>query len=209
MRDPTTEEILNKCPEVIDIADIPLVAKGGRPVTGGGSRKRKWYSEEDRIKAATIYAVTGNSRRVEEITKIPSTTIRQWKMQPWWPQVIERIRQEADDELDSKFTKVIDSTIDQINDRLEKGDYIYNPRTGELVRKPMGGKEIAVVTSIMMDKRDLIRKSVKQDRTQATIVDRLEKLADEFKKFTGMKTIEGEASQVVAEDAVILEESAA
>ncbi len=125
MRQPTTDEILAACPEVIDKGDIRLNARNGRPKTGKAVANG-WHSEKDRIRAATVYAVTGNASRTSELTGIPSGTIRQWKTQEWWPQIIDRIRAEHDDELDVKFTAIVDRTIEQIQDRIEKGDYIYD-----------------------------------------------------------------------------------
>ena len=189
MRAPTVEEILAKCPDVIPMHTIPLKNPGGHPRTGGGSRKLKWRSETDRIRAATVYAVTGSAVKTQEITGIPSGTIRQWKTQPWWPQIIDRIRQEHDDELDVKFTGIINKTIEVINDRLEKGDYVYDLKAQQLIRKPMGGKETAVVSSIFMDKRSLIREKKKIHSEETAVMDRLKKLAQEFEGFVKAKDV--------------------
>lgn len=190
MRPPTTEEILAVCPETIEKSDIRLNKRNGRPKTGKANANG-WHSEKDRIRAATVYAVTGNASRTAELTGIPSGTIRQWKTQEWWPQVIDRIRQEHDDELDVKFTAIVDKTIEQINDRIENGDYHYDIKKGELVRKPMGGKELGVVTSIFVDKRELIRGKKKQQMDQQSIKDRLDQIAKALRLKEPI-TIEGE-----------------
>jgi hypothetical protein len=197
-RDLTSEQILAKCPEVINKAGIPtrriggatFHTKGNKRMTKGG---RPWYNEEMRIKAACVYAITGSAAKTGEILNIKPGTVRQWKMQPWWQQVIDRIRSEKDDELDVKFTGIIDKTVEQINDRLEKGDYIYDVRTGELNRKPMGGKEMAVVTSIFMDKRALLREKKHQHSEQSEVMDRLKKLAEEFSGFVKAKDVTKES----------------
>ena len=197
--DLTSEMIMAKCPETIDKSTIPTVNKGGylHQKEPKGLRRKyggKWFKEEVRIKAACVYAVTGNASRTSEITGVPSGTIRQWKLQPWWPQVIERIRSEHDDELDVKFTGIIDKTVEQINDRLESGDYIYDVKNGEFKRKPMGGKEIAVVTSIMMDKRNMLREKKQIRREETAVMDRLKKLAQEFEGFVKAKDVTAESS---------------
>lgn len=198
----TTEKILNACPE-----EIPSSAIDVDPSQDNNRKKEilkykqkgkkyKWWTEDDRIRAATVYAMTGNAQRVEEITGIPSTTVRQWKHTEWWPQVIDRIRRDGDDELDVKLTGLIDKTTKEINERLDKGDYIYNTKTGEIVRKPIGGKDLSVMTSIFVDKRSLLRQKPKMAGEQSSTNERLKKLAEEFSKFVNSKTITGEATPV-------------
>ena len=197
MRSPTTEEILSKVPETIEKQDIDIT-KRSNPRATGKANANGWRSEKDRIRAATVYAVTGSAARTEEITGIPSGTIRQWKTQEWWPQIIDRIHQEKDDELSVKFTDIVDKTIEQINDRIEKGDYLYDNKTGELVRKPMGGKELGIVTSIFVDKRELLRGKRKIQMDQQSIKDKLDQIAQAL-RIKKPVTIEGESIEVIDE----------
>jgi hypothetical protein len=204
MRNPTDEEIINKCPEVIDKSKVSTDKRHHRMVEknkrGGGNRKTKWHSEEDRIRVASVYAVTGSAKTTSEITGIPQGTIRQWKTQPWWPEIISRVRQEHDDEIDVKITKIIDKTLNQVQDRLENGD-MYVLRDGTMVNKPMGGKEIAVVASIMFDKRDMIRRKEKGHIAEQSTKQVLTELLNEFRRFTSQKTVEGEVLEREVEDA--------
>lgn len=186
MRNPTDQEIMAKCPEVIPAESIRLKNVGGRPKKHG-TDKHTWYSEDDRIRAAATYAMVGNAAEAARITGLPSDRIRRWKTEPWWHQVIERIRSEKDDELDVKFTKIIDKTVDIINDRLEKGDTVYDARNQTFVQKPVAAKETAVITSIFMDKRTLLRDKQSKHQESEAVMDRIKKLADEFDKLTRAK----------------------
>ncbi len=194
MRDLTTEEIMAAVPDVIDAKTISLDPKNTMRYSNRrrGSAKKKWWRANDRIRGATTYALVGNASEVERITGIPSGTIRQWKTQDWWPQIIERIRLEADDELDVKFTKVVDKAIDLVVDRIDKGDFIYDPNRGQMVRKPISARDGTTVVNAFLDKRQLLRQKKDARMEESTITDRLKKLADEFEKFTKMRTIEGE-----------------
>ena len=194
MRVPTTEEILVACPEIIKMNSIPLKNLGGHPRTGGGSRKVPYYNEQDRIKAASTYAVVGNANEVERITGIPSETVRYWRTQEWWDKVVERVQIEKDDEHDVKLTEIIDKILPQINDRVEKGDFIVD-KYGKMHRKPMGGKELGVSLSIVADKRDLLRRKQKTNvETQSTkeLLQNIANTVRDFVKNTQIKTIEGE-----------------
>lgn len=201
MRNPTTEEILEKTPEVIEKSEISLDKRNNVHKRTGRGNANGWRSEKDRIRAATVYAVTGNANQTSEITGIPAGTIRQWKTQEWWPQILERIRQEKDDELDVQFTKVVDKTIEQINDRLDKGDYLYDSKTGEMVRKPLGGKELGIMTSIFVDKRELLRGKKKLQMDQQSIKDKLDQIAQAL-RLKKPVTVEGDITDVEILDEV-------
>lgn len=194
MRPPTSEEILAKCPEVISSKAIRTKPHAGGDVRAGttfkGSRKKKWWSENDRIRAATTYAVTGNATLTAEICRIPLPTIRTWRQQDWWPQVIDRIRMEHDDELDVKLTGIIDKSLEVIDERMRNGDFVYDFKRGEVIRKPMNGKETAVITSIMLDKREMLRtRKKKVDSAEQAVAERLKNLANEFVKFVKAKDV--------------------
>lgn len=201
MRPLTSQEILDKCPEEIPAESIRLKkTPGPKPFKGGGiNRKAKWWSEDDRIKAATVYAMTGNASRVEEITGVPAGTIRQWKTQEWWPQIIDRIRYEKDDELDVKFTGIIDKAVDLVNDRLENGDIVLDVNTGKTYKRQIPGREAAGIVATFIDRRTALRDQVGRKADEAGILDRLKKLASEFEKFTKSKTIEGEVVRDIAD----------
>jgi len=198
MRSPTTDEIMAACPETIQKKDIPTVNKGGRPRKGSPNAKRKWFSEEDRIRVATVYAATGSAVKTSEITGIKAGTIRQWRMQEWWPQVIERIQSETDDELDVEFTKVVKKSLSEINERIDNGDWFFDQKEGKLERVPIKGKDLGVLVSIAMEKRDLIRRKGKNAIEQASTRELLQGIATEVRKFTESKThtIEGEIIDV-------------
>lgn len=210
MREPTTEEILSKCPDVIPASSVKISGKGRQPIrlykrTGGGRRKVRWFSEKDRIKVATVYAITGNSRRTSEITGVPDFTIRQWKRKEWWPEIIRRVQQEKDDELDVKFTKIIDSAVEQINDRILNGDYIYDNKKGELIRIPVKAKDAANVTATLIDKRTAIRNREVQRQTQESVNEKLVMIAEKFQEL--IRVTQGKKAKPDVVDAEVIEQS--
>jgi hypothetical protein len=152
-----------------------------------GQRYR--YSDKEKMEAACYYATTGNSRRTSEMTKIPEGTIRAWKTTEWWAEIQARIIKEQDEELGTKLTALVDKAVEQINDRLTDGDYVYNPKLDKLIRKPVNAKDIAIVTAISLDKRQLLR-GQPTSRTETVSQDqRLKRLSEEFKKFAQAKEV--------------------
>lgn len=82
------------------------------------------YSIDDRLRACMLYATEGNMKEVERRTLIPYETLKSWVKMEWWPVALQESRKRHQDKLDSKFTQVIHKTLDQIYDRVEKGDWI-------------------------------------------------------------------------------------
>lgn len=140
----------------------------------------EWWSDNKRIEVVTTYLALGKIPLVAVTTNVPEGTIRQWRTQPWWKEIELAIQTASDQELDTKLAKRIDKALDVIWDRLNNGDFLYDPKTGEFIRKPVNMKEVNKVMVDMMDKRLLIRKQPKEMQSQEAIADILKNLAKEF-----------------------------
>jgi hypothetical protein len=187
-------------PERIEVTKDILVNKGGKPTTiqqrrksepvrGKAQGNRTHYSDKEKMNAVCIFAISGNSRRVAELAKIPEATIRQWKTTEWWNEILTRIHVEEDEELDTKLTKLVNKAVDAVNDRLDDGDWIYNPKLDKLVRKPVSAKELAIVSAISIDKRQLLRGQPTSRVEKISQDERLLKLAEQFKQFSVAKEV--------------------
>lgn len=140
----------------------------------------EWWSEGKRIEVVTTWLALGKIPLVTHATGVPEGTVRQWRTQPWWRELEISIQTESDQELDTKLAKRIDKALDVIWDRLENGDFLYDPKTGEFIRKPVNMKDVNKVMVDMMDKRLLIRKQPKDMQSQEAVADILKNLAREF-----------------------------
>jgi hypothetical protein len=187
-------------PEEIKVTEAVLQKKRGRPttleqrrksqvVTGKVKGNRHFYTDKEKLNAVCVFAVAGNSRRVAEITKIPECTIRAWKATEWWNDVMSRIITEQDEELGGKLTSLVNKAVEQVNDRLDNGNYVYNPKLDKLVRKPVDAKELAIVTAISIDKRQLLRGQPTSRIATVSQDERLKGLAEQFKKFVVAKEV--------------------
>ena len=196
----TTDSVLENLPEKILVNNSLLKPKRGRPTTeqlrrksepvkGKVRGKRDHYTEKEKINAVCVFAVCGNSRRTAELTKIPEATIRTWKTTIWWNEVTARIYTEQDEELSGKLTKLVDKAVDQLNDRMENGDYIYNPKLNQIIRKPVNARDIAAVTVMAVDKRQLLRGKATSRTENVSVDERMKDLANQFKQFAMAKEV--------------------
>ena len=176
---------------------------GTQKRVAGAKDVRNTYTEEQKLSAVCAFAVCGNSRRVAETTGISEATIRSWKQTEWWYEANERILKEEDEELDTKLTSLLNKAVENINDRLENGDFIYDVKRAALVRRPMSGRDTAVVTAITLDKRQLLRGQPTSRVEKVSQDERLLRLAKQFKEFSSAK----EVTQVPEiQEAVLIEE---
>ena len=128
------------------------------------------YTDQQRREAVAHYLVTGNLQATANALNIPRRTLFDWKQQPYWEQISNEIRQETKDRALAHLDSIVDKAYTQVIDRIENGDDIVHQ--GEVVgRKRMAGKDLAVVGSIAVDKRQLLLNqptSIRADSTGMT-----------------------------------------
>ena len=151
------------------------------------------YPEKKRIEVAAAHAMGLSSTMISAATGVKAQTVRVWRMQDWFKDLVEEIRREDDNTVDAKLTNLVAKSLDVITDRLERGDFMYNQKTGEFVRKPLNAQTVNKIADTMFDKRNLLRgKPTSISGKQELITDRLAKLAIEFERFVNAREIKVE-----------------
>jgi len=138
------------------------------------------WNDGKKIDAVTSFLILGNMVLVSQTTGVPLPTLRVWKKEPWWADMVLQVQTESDQELDSKLAKRIEKALEIVNDRLDKGDFQYDPKTGSFVRRPVSVKDGWKVANEMIDKRWLLRKQPNEQVDQTAVGDILRNLAKEF-----------------------------
>lgn len=196
-----SEKLIDSLPETIVATKEHLKKKTGRPTTLESRRKSKpvvgkvrgkrtHFTDKEKLNAVCTYALTNNARRTAEITKIPEGTIRSWKTTDWWQEAMSRVHREEDESIATDLTNMVNKAVGHINDRLDNGDYIYDTKRGEIRRKPMGAKDLAIVTAIAIDKKQLLRGKATSRVENVSSDDILKKLGEEFRRFHNSTLIE-------------------
>src|SRR5690348_595323 len=138
------------------------------------------YPDNKKLEVVTTYLALGKVPMVEAVTGVPRATIRQWKLQPWWLEMVNQIQTESDQELDAKLSKIVERSLDAINERIENGEFILDSKTGTVKRVPVKLKDVHKVAVDLLDKRDLIRGKPEKQKQAEVQVDVLKKLANQF-----------------------------
>jgi hypothetical protein len=158
-----------------------------RPVDASG---RNW-SDSQKLECVTTYLSLGNLALTSRLLKIPEMTIRMWKQKDWWRELETELRQQETLELSVRLKKIIESTLATTEDRLANGDFIYDNRLGQMVRKPVSMRDAHKVTLDLMNRRDVLENRQPKDVSLEQIDDKLAKLAQKFEEIAnGRKPIE-------------------
>lgn len=190
--------------------EITLSKTRGASLVKTDHHKVGYYSDNKRIEVTTLYAALGHCGKVAELAKIPESTVRAWRKTAWFKELLDEIHEENDEKIDAKFTNLVEKSLDQLGDRIENGDYVLD-KFGELHRKPVGARDLALVTAINIDKRQLLRGKPTSRSESVTTEGRLANLAEQFVKLaknqkpvvlevTNIETVPNEDATHVAVD---------
>jgi hypothetical protein len=142
-----------------------------------------WWPERKKIEVCTAVMSTGSVPIAASMTGVPIETIRTWRKMPWYKEMEQTIKDEDNQELDSKFSKIIKKTLDVVEDRLENGNFQFDQRTGKIIRIPVGLRDTHRVMTDLVDKRKVIRNEPITTSANEGVNDRLVKLASQFAEF--------------------------
>ena len=156
------------------------------------------YTPEQKIGVVTSWVTGASLRDCGQHFNVPFATIRMWKYQAnWWPDLVDKVRKDHNEDLDTYMTGVMDSATQAVVDRIKYGDYKYDAKLGENVRVPMAGRDLAVVTAIYTEKRALLRgEATSISITKSDPLKDIENKLREFAKFSQARQLEGEYLQV-------------
>jgi hypothetical protein len=91
-------------------------------------------------------------------------------------------------QLSARLKNLVEASLVAVTDRLENGDFMYDQKTGQMIRKPVNIRDAHKVATDLMEKRTMLDKAVAPAQEQTQDVDRLEQLAEKFASFVLKKT---------------------
>lgn len=142
---------------------------------------QKRWSDRQKIECVTTYLLLGGNVILTSSTmKIPEQTIYYWKKSEWWNKLVNEIKQEERLTLSTKLKKVVDKSWDIVSDRLENGDFIYDQKKGELIRKPVSMRDAVKVANDSVMIREKLEMNDNFTVAADQIEDKLTKLAKAF-----------------------------
>ena len=150
------------------------------------------YSDKQKIKAVILYKMTGNVMAVASEMGIHHSTIRRWKREEWWQELSQEVREASRADLKGKLGSLMEKSIVQLQDRLDNGDWYYDQKKGQMLRRPLGAHVVNQVLKDSVDRQlllDKLQNDEKMIETKEKLVDRLTLLNKQFIKFANAKEI--------------------
>ena len=170
------------------------------------SAEGKWWSDSQKLETVKTWLLTGNLRLTANVVKIPEDTVRRWAKTTWWAAIVDDLHQEDQLLLSARLKKIVDKSFDVIEDRLDKGDFVYDQKTGQMRRKPVNMRDAHKVGVDLVDKREKLLAGHGPMASEEQVADKLLVLAQRFAELAGAKrlevnTIEGQVTDVEAKEA--------
>ena len=163
------------------------------------------WDQKKRTEAVTTFLATGNAALTGSLINVPVATVRSWQKQDWWKDVVAQIRSDGALELNAKLTKIVDKSIEAVNDRIENGDFLYDQKRGQLTRVPVKLKDLHRVATELIDKQQIIQdRENRPSTTEASLEDRLVKIAETFVRNIGKEPRMKEVGEIIEGDYVNL-----
>lgn len=159
-------------------------------------------TREQKVSAAVAYLMGNSLTRSAKIAGVTKPTIFDWKYRSsWWGDLLTHLKTYHDADLEARTTGVINKTLGEIEDRIEKGDEVVT-KDGDTVRKRVGARDMAIIFGTLYDKRQLMRSQPTSISESSTESDRLKRLREQFEDLAEKKVnaFEGQYTRVDTDD---------
>lgn len=144
-----------------------------------GNRGVQW-SDQQKLDLLKMYTLTGNLALSAAACKIPEDTARRWKAQNWWKERLADLKSQKDFEVSARLEKIVNSSLLIMEDRLDQGDFFFNPKSGRIERKPVSLQAAHKVAVDLMDRQDALERRALRGESQEVAVDKWIALAEKF-----------------------------
>jgi len=147
----------------------------------------KQWSDKQRLEAVQSWLVLGNLALTSRLLSIPEPTLRVWKASEWWRNAVDDIKVQDNLKMSARLKTIVDAGLSVVSDRLEHGDFIYDQKTGQMVRKAVAMKDAHKVATDLMDRQKILEKALEPTQVVEGNDDKLLKLAEKFAAFVTEK----------------------
>jgi hypothetical protein len=164
-------------------------------------QKRK----EEQLDFAKAYVMLdGNLTMAATTSGVPYGTARRWSKTASWLDMVETLKQGGAIAISPKMQSIIAKSLSIVEDRLEKGDFFYDPRTGKIERKPVNVRDAHAVFKDTFKMKQEIERGPEEAKKAQTIQETLEQLA---KNFEALAAKQKQKAPVVVTDVLFVEEA--
>ena len=155
------------------------------------------WPEAKKLDVIQSYILLGSLRKAAALNNVPEITAKVWKATQFWRDTEDEFRRGSKLQLAGKLTELVNKSLAVIADRLEGGDFIYQPRTGTFVRKQISAEHANKIATQLIDRTLAVEKAAKPEKqTDEGLDARLQKLREEMIRFSKAKTIDSKFEEI-------------
>lgn len=144
----------------------------------------KSWGDKQKLEAINTFVVLGgNISQTAIALQIPAETVRRWTKSAWWKELYDEVKQEDNIQLSHKLQNIVARSLALVEDRLEKGDFFYDQKTGKVVRKEVSLRDAHEVMKSSFQMKESIEKPQAPQLEESSVSDKLAALAKQFEQF--------------------------
>ena len=186
------------------LSDNPAAKKRSPKKRALSTGSNHSWSDKQKIEAVQSWLLLGNLALTSRVLAIPEITLRVWKTTEWWKNTVEDIKLQENMQMSARLKKIVDASLGAVEDRIVNGDFMFDQKSGEMVRKQVNLRDAHKVAVDLLDKRAMLDKAAAPQQEEKQDEDRLLKLAEKFAEFVTKKK---DPLIIDAEDIVVKEQS--
>lgn len=141
------------------------------------------------------YAAGMTMRQSAEEADVKLPTTKDWKKTDWFEEALNIARDVAISKTDGKMSHLLETSLNALQSRLDRGDP-YIAKDGTVKYKPVTAHHAAQITSIIFDKRALLRNqptTIKGEKEIST-EERLSNLGKRFEEMGKLKLVKDDGN---------------
>lgn len=136
-----------------------------------------------RMEVVARFMLLGNMRLVSEQMNISYNTLMAWKNSDWWPEMVDQLKRQKQSKTNENITRLIEQSLEVMQDRLDHGDFVFDQKTGQVVRKPVNVRDATQIATNLLQRQQVQEEfEQKLSSKSATVQETLAMIAQELKK---------------------------
>lgn len=149
-------------------------------------KKQARFSDSIKYELVQAYVMFGeNGTLACNTVGVSYRTFMLWKKTKWWNDLLDQVKSQENIQVSARLKRNINSALAIVEDRLENGDFFYNPIKGTVDRKPVSIRDAHAVFKDSHEIKNNMEKAPQEAKDKQTIQDTLLQLAKNFEDLAG------------------------
>jgi hypothetical protein len=139
------------------------------------------YSRNQKARICAEWALCGDDQAVADKFGVKLMTLKAWKKQAWWKDQVQSMQNATGNKLIAKGHRAMDRALDELQDRLERGDRRVVVKGDQVLeyREPVKARDLSAIVNVLAQRSE----KAAELTSQAVQSYQLSDLQDSFREF--------------------------